>query len=113
MDMDLPNLPKKNKRREADIQRRVAEKLIKIHPHRCWILEIKTFKSKQEKHQKVVQKQVENGIFLYKFADMGRAVPADYVYLGDADYILCTETNVKNNIICQVNGGVTNYSFKI
>ena len=111
--MEMPNLPKKINRRESTIQKRVADKLVKLHPHKCWILEIKTSKGKQEKHQKVTQKQVENGTLLYKFADMGRQVPADYAYFGDADYILCSETKEKNNIICSVNGGVINYKFKI
>jgi hypothetical protein len=101
------------KRREADIQRRVAEKLITKHGHRNWLLEVKTYKGKQKPHQKVAQKQVENGKFLHKFADMGREVPGDYVYLGDADYILCSETATKNQIVCEVNGGVMQYTFRI
>lgn len=111
--MQLPELPKKMNRREAEIQHRVAEKLIKKHPHRNWILEVKTHKGKQKKHQKVVQKKIENGKFLYKFADMGREVPGDYMYLGDGDYILCSETERKNEITCQVNGGVMEYKFRI
>lgn len=101
------------KRREAEIQLRVAEKLRERHKHRCWLLEVKTVKGKQKPHQKVAQKQVENGKFLYKFPDMGREVPGDYVYLGDADYILCSETDKKNEIVCQVNGGVLEYRFRI
>lgn len=111
--LELPNLPKKIKRRESEIQLRVAEKLKLKHPHRNWILEVKTEKGIQKPHQKVAQKQIEKGTFLYKFADMGRQVPADYVFLGDSDYILCTETKVKNQITCEVNGGVIKYNFKI
>lgn len=111
--MPLPELPKRMNRREADIQRRVAEKLTQKHPHRNWLLEVKTYKGRQKDHQKVTQKQVENGKFLYKFADMGRQVPGDYVFLGDADYILCSETKQKNYIVCLVNGGVAEYKFKI
>jgi len=110
--MPLPELPKRIIRREADIQRRVAEKLAQRHPHRNWLLEVKTAKGKQKPHQKVAQKQVENGKFLYKFADMGREVPGDYVFLGDADYILCTE-KTKGSVTCSVNGGVAQYTFKI
>lgn len=111
--MPLPELPKLKNRREADIQLRVARKLILRHKHRNFLLEVKTAKGKQKPHQKVAQKQVENGTFLYKFADMGREVPGDYVYLGDADYILCSETKTKNQIVCQVNGGVLEYTFRI
>lgn len=110
--MPLPELPKRMNRREADIQRQVAEKLIKKHTHRNWLLEVKIKGGKQKSHQKVAQKQVENGKFLYKFADMGRQVPGDYVYLGDADYILCTEDK-NRNVTCQVNGGVLEYKFRI
>lgn len=110
--MPLPELPKVINRREAEIQKRVADKLVKRHPHRNWILEVKVVGGRQKAHQKKVQKQVENGKFLYKFADMGREVPADYIHLGDADYILCTEDK-KNNVTCLVNGGVMEYSFRI
>jgi len=106
-------LPKKYNRRESDIQHRVALKLIKMTGHRNWILEVKTHKGRQKPHQKVVQKQVENGKFLHKFKDMGNQQPADYIYLGDADYILCSETERKNDIVCQVNGGVYEYKFRI
>lgn len=111
--LELPNLPKKIQRRESEIQLRVAQKLMVKHAHRNWVLEVKTEKGKQEPHQKVAQKQIENGALLYKFADMGRQVPADYAFFGDSDYILCTETKVKNQITCEVNGGVIKYNFKI
>lgn len=101
------------KRREAEIQLRVAKKLQERHRHRCWLLEVKTVKGKQKPHQKVAQKQVENGTFLWKPPDQGNKNPADYIYLGDADYILCSETSTKNEIVCQVNGGVMEYKFRI
>ena len=111
--MALPELPKIMQRREAEIQLRVAKKLVKLHPHRNWLLEIKTVKGKQEKHQRKFQKQVENGTFLWKPPDTGRENCGDYLYLGDADYILCSETKIKNQIVCQVNGGVSEYRFRI
>lgn len=109
--MTLPELPKKLKRREAEIQYPVAKKVMQLHKHKNWLLEVKVKGGRQKKHQKVAQKQVENGTFLYKFADMGREVPGDYIHLGDADYILCTEDNRK--VTCEVNGGVNSYQFRI
>jgi hypothetical protein len=111
--MALPELPKIMKRREAEIQLRVAKKLVKVHAHRNWLLEVKTVNGKQKPHQKTAQKQVENGTFLWKPPDMGKENPGDYIHLGDADYILCSETKVKNQIVCQVNGGVAEYTFRI
>lgn len=110
--MPLPDLPKKLNRREADIQHAVATKLREKHRHRNWILEVKVKGGRQKAHQKTVQKQVENGKFLYKFADMGREMPGDYLCLDDADYILCTEDRSRN-VTCLVNGGVIEYRFRI
>lgn len=106
-------LPKKINRREADIQTRVAKKLQERHKHRCWLLEVKTAKGKQKPHQKAAQKQVEDGTFLWKPHDGNNRNPGDFIYLGDADYILCSETSTKNEIVCQVNGGVIEYKFRI
>lgn len=111
--MQLPELPKKINRRESEIQHRVALKLMDRHPHRNWLLEVKTYKGKQKPHQKAVQKKVENGKFLHKFKDMGNEQPGDYVFMGDGDYILCSETDIKNNIVCEVNGGTMTYRFRI
>lgn len=109
--MALPELPKVMKRREAEIQLRVAEKLFKVYPHPNWILEVKVKGGKQKPHQKTVQKQIENGKFLYKFADMGREVPADYICGKDMDYLLCTADG--RDVACIVNGGVNTFNIRV
>ena len=104
-------LPKKHNRQEAKVDGLVAKKLIKKHPHRNWLLEVKIEGKKQEQNQKKVQKQVENGTFLWKPPDMGNRQPGDYIHLGDADYILCTVDG--RNVTCEVNGGAFEHRFRI
>lgn len=114
--MRLP-LPKKIKRLEAEVQRRVAEAVRKRNLNKNWLLEIKIKGNPLLPHQKVAQKQVENGIFLHKLKDMGAAVPGDYIGLGDADAVVCVVDPIKKNnrysVACKVNGGVSSYSFSI
>ena len=92
------------RRKEADVQRPIAERLVKLHSHRNWLLEVKIKGAKQKTHQKVAQHQVEKGNFLWKPPDMGQKNPGDYIFLGDADYLLCTADG--RNVVCDVNGGV-------
>lgn len=98
-------------RKEAKIQKPIADYLFKKYPHPNWLLEVKVKGGRQKPHQKVAQKQVENGKFLYKFADMGREVPGDYICGKDMDYLLCTADG--RNVTCEVNGGVNTFKFKV
>lgn len=104
-------LPKKMNRAEAKVDSKVAEKLRKKHPHRNWGLEVKMASGKLKDHQRKALKQVEDGKFLYKIPDMGARNPFDYIFLGDADAIVCVVNG--KDVECTVNGGVINYSFKI
>lgn len=96
-------LPRKIKTTERDIDRKVAEKLVQVHPHKNWLLEVKVKGGRMRPHQKAAQKQVENGTFLHKFPDAGVRTPADYVHLGDADAIVCVYDPGKRTAVCTVN----------
>lgn len=105
-------LPKKYKRTEAKVDGKVAERLTKLHMHRNWALEVKIKGGRLLDHQKAALKQVENGKFKpYKLPDLGQRNPFDYVYLGDADAIVCWVDG--RDVRCEVNGGVIKYNFKI
>ena len=104
-------LPKKVRRTEANVDSRVADKLRKLHTHRNWALEVKMKGGRLKDHQVVALKQVENGKFLYKLPDMGRRNPFDYVFLGDADAIVCVVDG--KDVQCDVNGGVMKHTFTI
>ena len=108
--MKLPPLPRKNKRIEADLDSKVAERVRAVHPHKNWALEVKIEGNKLLPHQKVALKQVENGKFLYKIPDMGKRNPFDFVCLGDADAIVCIIQKNKRDVYCIVND---NYEFNI
>ena len=110
--MTLPELPRKNKRIEAKVDSLVAAKLVKLHTHRNWALEVKIKGGRLKQHQIVALKQVENGKFKpYKIPDMGQKNPFDFFYLGDADAIVCVADG--RNVTCEVNSGVMKYEFKI
>lgn len=113
MDKDICPLPRKNRREEARVDGLVAKKLVQKHPHKNWLLEIKLKSNKKglAKHQKAALRQVEDGKFLWKPTDMGNRQPGDYIYLGDADAIVCVVDG--RNVVCEVNGGVITYKFKI
>lgn len=112
MKTKLPELPRKNKRTESEVDTKVAEKLAKIHPVRNWALEVKIKGGTLKPHQKTYLKQVENGNFKpYKIPDMGRQNPFDYIHLGDADAIVCTVDG--KNVSCSINSGVAKLNFKI
>ena len=101
------------KRREADLDGKVAEAVRKKHPHPNWALEVKTATGKVKDHQKKALKQVENGKFLYKIPDMGQRNPFDYIRLGDADAIVCTIQENERDVKCVVNGGGFKYNVRI
>jgi hypothetical protein len=106
--MKLPDLPRKNKRIEADLDSKVAMKLCRVHPQRNWALEVKYDKNKLEKHQSVALKQVSRGTHPpQKIVDMGRQNKYDYYYLGDADAIVCTIQKNKRDVVCSVNDAYT------
>lgn len=108
----LPDLPKKYKRTEAKVDSLVASALVKKHTHRNWALEVKIKGGRLKKHQSVALKQVENGKFPpYKIRDDGARNPFDYIYLGDADAIVCVVDG--KDVACDVNGGVIKYKFRI
>lgn len=109
--MKLPQLPRKNKRIEADLDTKVAMRVWKIHPHPNWALEVKYDDNKLIKHQKVALKQVENGTHPpQKIPDMGQKNRYDFYCLGDADAILCTIQKNKRDVCCIVN---ETYEFNI
>jgi hypothetical protein len=110
--MKLPELPKKYKRIEADVDSKVAEKVAKIHAHRNWALEVKIKGGRLTKNQMTKLKQVENGTMKpYKIPDMGKENPFDFFFLGDADAIVCVVDG--KNVSCEVNSGVFKFNFKI
>ncbi len=113
MGKEIYKLPKKNKREEARVDGLIANKLVKIHPHRNWLLETKLKSNKKglAPHQKAALKQVEDGKFLWKPPDMGNRQPGDYIYLGDADAIYCVVDG--KAVHCDVNGGVLEYDFRL
>lgn len=96
-------LPKKANRIEADLDKKVAERVAKIHGHPNWALEVKVVGNKTSRHQEAALKQVHDGKFLYKIPDSGSRNPFDYVYLGDADAIVCTIQANKRDVRCRVN----------
>lgn len=112
--MALPELPRKNKRLEAQYDSVVADLLAKKHTHRNWAMEAKLVGSRLLPHQKVALKQVENGKFKpYKIRDAGTQNPFDFFHLGDADAIVCYIDPIKKTAKCNVNSGVTVYNFKL
>lgn len=105
-------LPKKMNRKEAKVDGLVANALAKKHTHRNWALEVKIKGGRLAPHQIAALKQVESGKFPpYKIVDSGSRNPFDYVYLGDADAIVCVVDG--KDVECEVNGGVIKYKFKI
>ena len=109
---NLPDLPRKNKRIEADVDSLVANKLVKVHPHKNWAMECKIKGGRLKTHQVTKLKQVENGNHPpQKIPDMGRQNNYDFYYLGDADAIVCVVDG--RNVQCIVNSGVIKYDFRI
>lgn len=101
--MKAPELPKKIKTVERDLDGKVAERVRQVHPHPNWALEVKYDRGTLKPHQKIALKQVENGKFLHKLKDSGARNPFDYIHLGDADAIVCTIKKNKRDVHCRVN----------
>lgn len=101
--MKAPNLPKKNKSVERDLDKKVAQAVSKYHPHPNWALEVKYATKRLKPHQQVALKQVENGKFLHKLKDSGAQNPFDYIKLGDADAIVCVIQKNHKDVKCVVN----------
>ena len=101
------------KRTEANLDGKVAEAVSKKHPHPNWALEVKTAKGKLKDHQVKALKKVEDGKFIHKLPDDGRRQPFDYIKLGDADAIVCVIQENLKDVVCEVNGGVTNFNVRI
>lgn len=88
---------------ERDLDKKVADRLSKIHRHPNWALEVKYANGKLKPHQEAALKQVEDGKFLYKIPDTGKRNPFDYIRLGDADAIVCTIHKNERDVTCRVN----------
>ena len=108
----LPELPRKNKRIEAKFDMPIALKLVKLHPHKNWVLEVKIKGGRLKKHQITNLKQVENGTHPpQKIPDQGLKNNYDFYYIGDGDAIVCVLDGKK--VHCEVNSGVITYDFRI
>lgn len=98
--MELPELPKKYNRREANVDGKVLRFLEKNHPH-SFALEVKIKGGRVLDHQKVALNRVKNGYFSWKIPDMGQRNPFDAFCLKNADAILCIVDGKK--VTCRVN----------
>lgn len=86
--MDLPALPRKNNRREAKIDARVAH-WFSQHYDRSVLLEVKMKGGRLAEHQKrLINRVAETHEFIHKFPDGRARTPLDYVILKDADAVL-------------------------
>ena len=101
------------KRREADLDSKVAAAVARVHKHPNWALEVKTHKGKVKDHQKKALKKVEDGKFTYKIPDMGQRNPFDYIHLGDADAIVCTIQKNERDVKCTVNSDAYQFNVRI
>jgi hypothetical protein len=99
----IPKLPKKVNRTEADVDMKVAKRLVAVHPCKNWALEVKIEGEKATERQVRALRQVQNGTFLFKPPDTGRRQPFDYIRLGDADAIVCTVNKNLRDVVCVVN----------
>lgn len=104
----LPNLPRKNKRKEANIDSLVLDWFLNNYPEDVWI-EVKIKGNKLLPHQEASALQVKEGIFKYKFPDMGRRTPGDGVVLKKAhpfvvtcDGLVCDAVNLKTGETMQI-----------
>jgi len=106
----FPDLPKKINRREEKVDGLVAKRLVKLNINPNWLLEVKMKGNKLLSHQKVAQKQVQNGTFLWKPPDFGARNPGDYIRLGDADAIVCVVDG--KHVSCETNG-IPSHTFRL
>jgi hypothetical protein len=101
--MGYMKLPRKNKRREADLDGPVLDWFQKNHP-RSVIVEVKMQNGGKviEHQQKLIDKVAKTGKFVYKFPDMGRRTPLDGISLKDIDVALCWMNDDRTGV-CIIN----------
>lgn len=87
--MNLPDLPKKRKHKEADITPAVIKWFEINYPYTC-ALEIKVKGGKAKAHQLSALQKVHDGFFAYKIPDMGRKNPFDAFILRKAKAFVVT-----------------------
>jgi len=104
----LPNLPRKNKRKEASIDSLVLDWFLKNYDEDV-LVEVKLKGNDMLPHQEIAMEQVKNGKFKYKFPDMGRRTPGDGVVLKKAhpflvtcDGLICDAENLKTGDLFQI-----------
>lgn len=82
--MELPELPKLRRRREADITPDVMRWFGANWP-RSYAVEVKAKGGRVRKHQPAALKRVQSGSFDHKIPDMGQRNPFDFFGLKGAD----------------------------
>lgn len=87
--MNLPNLPKQYKRKEAKIDSLVLDWFLENYSEDVAV-EVKIKGNKVLPHQEVALQQVTDGKFKYKIPDMGRKNPFDGVVLKKAHAYVVT-----------------------
>lgn len=98
--MELPDLPKKYKRTEADVDGKVLNWLLKNYPI-SFALEVKVGNNKVLPHQKTALAKVTKGRYGKKIPDMGQRNDFDAFGLINGDALVCTVTG--KNVSCIVN----------
>lgn len=101
--MQLPNLPKKQNRKEAKIDGPVIKWFEDNWPRSCAI-EVKVKGGKLKPHQLLALVEVQRGSFSFKIPDMGRKNPFDGFVLKNADAFvvecdgrICEARNTSDN----------------
>lgn len=87
--MNLPNLPKQYKRKEAKIDGLVLDWFLNNYPNDVAI-EVKIKGNKVLPHQELALKEVQEGHFKYKIPDLGRRNPFDGIVLKNAEAFVVT-----------------------
>lgn len=101
--MNLPDLPRQYKRKEADITPLILQWFLENYPYDVAI-EVKMKGRKPLPHQELALNEVKEGRFSYKIPDMGRKNPFDGVVLKHAHPFVvvckgmtCEATNLFND----------------
>lgn len=81
--MELPQLPKLRKHKEADKTPAIMDWFFNNYPDDVAV-EVKIKGNKVKPHQEIALKQVHTGKFKLKLADMGRINPFDFIVLKKA-----------------------------
>lgn len=87
--MLLPDLPKKQNRKEASITPFVIKWFEKNYPYTSAI-EVKVKGNRPLPHQTLALRQVDDGVFSYKLPDMGKRNPFDAFVLHGAKAFVVT-----------------------